>query len=202
MALAVADIAATLREKGWAVAPRFFEPWETKELRAELGQALAAGQMRHAGVGRGQAQDVRQEIRGDQILWLDPAAASPAQRRYMERMNELRVAINRETFLGLFELESHFAIYPAGTHYAKHLDRFRDDDARVVSCILYLNETWTPEFGGQLRLFLGETEDSGVVDIAPEDGTLVVFLSDRYWHEVRPTTRDRVSLTGWFRTRS
>lgn len=43
--------------------------------------------------------------------------------------------------------------------------------------------------------------DSKVLDIAPEGGTLVAFLSERFPHEVMVHTRadtDRLSLTGWF----
>ena len=35
--------------------------------------------------------------------------------------------------------------------------------------------------------------------IAPKPGTLVVMLSERIPHEVRPAARERLSLAGWFR---
>ncbi|MEH6367338.1 MAG: 2OG-Fe(II) oxygenase, partial [Pseudomonas marincola] len=94
--------------------------------------------------------------------------------------------------------ESHFAFYPAGAFYKKHLDRFRDDDRRTVSVVLYLNEQWQDDFGGELRLYLpdGETRD-----VRPEAGSLVVFMSADMPHEVLPATRERLSLAGWFRRR-
>ena len=195
-------IAHALREQGWTVVPDFLNPEETAALRLDLREAWDAGRLQPAGVGRGDEHQVRADIRGDRILWMDPGNATAAQRAYFTRMDALRTAINRETFLGLFDLESHFAVYPPEAHYTKHLDRFRNDSARTVSCILYLNENWPPEDGGQLRLYLDEAGKTEFVDIAPLGGTLVVFLSDRFWHEVLPTRRERMSVTGWFRTRS
>jgi SM-20-related protein len=198
------QIARTLGEQGWVVVPDFLNNEEVADLTAGLMQEWHAGRLRPAGVGHGTGRQVRQDIRGDRILWLDEAAATPAQQTYLSRMDALRTAINQETFLGLFDLESHFAIYPADSFYRKHLDRFRDDSARTVSCILYLNRDWSPHDGGQLRLYLepGPQGEGDYIDVAPAVGTLVVFLSDRFWHEVLPTRRERMSLTGWFRTRA
>ncbi|MFT6394425.1 MAG: SM-20-related protein [Methylophilaceae bacterium] len=39
------------------------------------------------------------------------------------------------------------------------------------------------------------------MDILPKSGRIVLFLSAKFWHEVLPATRERLSLTGWFRTR-
>lgn len=195
------QIAHALSEQGWLVVPEFVGQTETAALATDLLAAWNAGQLRPAGIGHGGGREVREDIRGDRILWLDPAQAPPAQQAYFERMDALRLAINHATFLGLFDLESHFAVYPPGSFYRKHLDRFRDDGARTVSCILYLNQHWEPAHGGQLRLYLDAKGDSEYVDIAPKGGTLVIFLSDRFWHEVLPAQHERLSLTGWFRTR-
>ena len=40
---------------------------------------------------------------------------------------------------------------------------------------------------------------AGVVDVAPEAGTLVVFRSEAIPHEARPTLAERQALVGWFR---
>jgi SM-20-related protein len=39
--------------------------------------------------------------------------------------------------LGIEEVEAHYACYAPGVDYARHVDRFRDDDARVISLVLY-----------------------------------------------------------------
>ena len=95
------------------------------------------------------------------------------------------------------EVEAHYAIYPPGTRYGRHRDRFRDDDARVLSCVLYLNDAWTHDDGGALRLYDGD----GAIDVLPEGGRLVAFLSADFEHEVLPARRERLSIAGWFRRR-
>jgi len=103
--------------------------------------------------------------------------------------------LNQSRFLGLLSFEGHYAIYPPGAFYRRHRDRFRDDDTRVLSCILYLNEGWRRADGGALRIHLGE----GVVrDVLPAAGTLACFLAERYEHEVLPTSRERLAVSGWF----
>ncbi|MEG0248677.1 MAG: 2OG-Fe(II) oxygenase, partial [Pseudomonas sp.] len=91
-----------------------------------------------------------------------------------------------------------FALYPPGAFYRKHLDRFRDDDRRAVSAVIYLNPDWSADDGGELRMSL---RDGVEHDVRPIGGSLVVFLSADIPHEVLPARRDRLSVTGWFRRR-
>jgi len=193
--LRIVDDIAT---RGWSQQNIFLPERLTRELAAECRKRAAEGELTPAGVGRGTGQEVREGIRGDHIQWLEPGQAEPCD-AYLNLMDSLRQALNRGLFLGLEEFESHFALYPPGAFYLKHLDRFRDDDARTVSAVLYLNDAWLPEHGGQLRMYLeGETS----YDVQPTGGCLVVFLSGDMPHEVLPATRERLSLTGWFRRRS
>jgi SM-20-related protein len=99
----------------------------------------------------------------------------------------------------VFDLELHWALYPPGAHYARHCDRLRGSRARVVSLVLYLNESWRRRDGGALRLYL---DANTTRDVVPRAGTLVAFLSDRFEHEVLPARRERLSVTGWLRRRA
>jgi SM-20-related protein len=84
-----------------------------------------------------------------------------------------------------------------GAFYRAHLDRFRDDDKRTVSVVLYL-EDWLPGHGGALRLH----PDGGLsVDIGCPAGRMAMLLSAELLHEVLPTARQRLSIAGWFRRR-
>ena len=112
----------------------------------------------------------------------------------LRALDALRRALNRGLQLGLLDLEAHYAIYAPGAAYARHRDRFRDDDARAVSIVLYLNADWQSDDGGALRLFDGAHS----VDIVPKSGTLVAFTSDGIEHEVLPARRTRLSVAGWF----
>lgn len=189
----VDDLAA----QGWSQQNIFLPETLTLELAAECHKRSAEGELSPAAVGRGLTQEVREGVRGDHIQWLE-AGEVVACDRYLELMDSLRQALNRGLFLGLEDYESHFALYPPGAFYLKHVDRFRDDDRRMVSAVLYLNQSWLPEHGGQLRMYL---KDDVEYDVQPTGGCLVVFLSGEIPHEVLPSTRDRLSLTGWFRRR-
>jgi SM-20-related protein len=194
-------IALRLADAGWCVTPEFISPQLVDELREEAVRVRDSGGFRHAGVGRGAELQVRPEVRTDRVSWLDPHACSPAQRFYLYALEELRQAINRELFIGLFDFEGHLAIYPPGSYYRKHLDQFRGIGGRTVTCVLYLNRDWTREEGGQLLIYTDPNEPSHHEEILPLGGQLVTFLSARFLHEVLPSRRDRVSLTGWFRRR-
>lgn len=189
-----------LADQGWSVMPNFFEPEMVAELRAECEARHAAGAFHKAGVGSGRAE-VISEIRGDAILWIEPDDPNPSVRRYLGAMEVLRENVNREFYMGLAELESHFAMYPVGAYYKKHLDRFRDDDRRALTTIVYLNRDWTEADGGQLRFWTDPDGEGEYFDVPPAGGTLVTFLSELYWHEVLPSNRLRQALTGWFKRR-
>ena len=181
------------------MAESFAAPPLVAALRREMGRREAADEFRAAGVGRGAQRAERPDIRGDRIAWLDEWALSPPERTLWDALEGLRLEINRAALLGLFSLEAHYATYPAGASYRRHRDRFRDDDARVLSWILYLNEGWDPADGGALRIHVSEDETR---DVLPAGGTLACFLSERFEHEVLPARRERVSVAGWFRRRT
>lgn len=156
-----------------------------------------AGALATAAVGRAGDRSQRGDIRGDRIAWLGDAPESEAERALAAWLDALRVRCNRELMLGLEDLEAHYAMYPPGARYARHRDRFRDDDARVLSCVLYLNDAWSRDDGGALRLY----DSADAIDVLPEGGTLVAFLSADFEHEVLPARRERLSIAGWFRRR-
>ncbi len=186
-----------LAEHGWSQQNIFLPLDLTLALAAECRKRAVEGELAPAAVGRGPSSEIREGIRGDHIQWIDPGQAEACD-SYLSLMGSLREAINRGLFLGLEDFESHFAMYPPGAFYLKHVDRFRDDDRRMVSAVVYLNDGWLPEHGGQLRMYL---DNDRVQDVQPIGGCLVVFLSAEVPHEVLPATRDRLSLTGWFRRR-
>lgn len=186
-----------LAEQGWSLQHSFLSTDLTLGLAAECRTREARGALAPAGIGRGEAVMIREGIRGDQIQWLEPGF-SPLCDRYLELMDALRLRLNQTLFLGLEEFECHFAFYPPGAFYRTHLDRFRDDDSRCITAVVYLNPDWQPADGGELRLHFA---DGSQRDIPPLAGDLLVFLSGDFPHEVRVTHTDRLSLTGWFRRR-
>jgi SM-20-related protein len=191
-------IAATLADQGWCVAEDFLPPLVVSQLRHEARQRWKRGDFRQAGVGLGAGLHLRPEVRTDRILWLDPDKLTGAQRHCTRRLDEVRLAVNRLMFLGLHELEAHYAVYPPGTYYRKHLDQFRGMSGRQLSCVLYLNGDWRECDGGALRIYRDPDAPERCVEVLPVGGRLVTFLSARFLHEVLPARRERFSITGWF----
>ena len=194
----IARTCAAVTADSRAVIPEFLPEPLVVALAATARRREAAGEFRAARIGRGMDRVERGDIRGDRTLWLDDQAHDPAERALAQVLERLRVALNETTFLGLIAFEGHYALYPPGAYYRRHRDRFRDDDTRVLSCVLYLNEAWTTRDGGMLRIYLPKNQSS---DILPLGGTLVCFLAERFEHEVLPATRERLSIAGWFRRR-
>lgn len=186
-----------LAEHGWSQCDLFIPDSLTRELAAECQQRAADGRLNRAAVGRGADVQVRENVRGDSIQWLETGQAASTD-AYLRVMDQLRQFLNQSLYLGLDDYESHFALYPPGAFYQRHVDRFRDDDRRTVSAVLYLNEGWVTEQGGALRLYLRDDE---MLDVAPLGGRLVIFMSSDLPHEVLPASHERLSLTGWFRRR-
>lgn len=194
-------IAHDIAARGWACAPDFLDTPTWIALADEARALWRAGSLREAAIGKGEHRARESSVRSDYIHWLEAPGATAAQQTYFHCLEALREALNRSFFLGLFEFEGHFALYPPGTFYRRHLDQFRGSRQRVLSCVLYLNEDWLPADGGQLRLYVPDGEEEHVVDIEPQGGTLLCFLSETFYHEVLPTRRERLSITGWFKVR-
>lgn len=191
----------TIATQGYAVIDDFLSPINIAALRLVVKQKWQTGQMVSAKTGKVKLKN--QTIRGDYIAWLDEQDENTAVQAYFRQMELLRMRLNMQLFMNVQELETHVALYPVGTVYQKHLDQFSHGatpqlQARQLSAVLYLNPNWDIEDGGALRLHLNETD---CLDVLPNAGRLVLFLSAKFWHEVLPANRERVSITGWFRTR-
>lgn len=196
--LLYAGIADALHQQGWCVTPGFLPSHLMHELAREVEILDRGGRLRPAGIGKDSDRTLDNRIRGDNIHWLDGSTA--AQQTFQARLEALRLALNVRLFLGLRLVEAHFACYPPGTFYARHVDSFRNNNLRKVTVVCYLNPEWTAEDGGLLRLYAAGDNGQVLQDILPTGGTLVTFLSELIPHEVLPTQRARLSIPGWFRT--
>ena len=197
---AIQNLVSDLAGHDWAVCEGFLGTAQVRALRAEAEALYAAGRFRAAGISQDGLR--RADIRSDESLWLTADATSLAWTLVQRELEALRLAVNAATYLGLHEFEGHYAVYPAGAAYTRHLDRFRDDNQRVLSVVLYLNEDWGVGDGGELRLYPEGPHAGAAVDLSPRGGTLVSFLSERVPHEVLVARRARFSIAGWFRRRA
>ncbi|MEN9834916.1 MAG: hypothetical protein RL011_1109 [Pseudomonadota bacterium] len=195
----MSKIADDLATHGWATCANFLMDDEWRELVADVHRLKAANLMRPAGVGRASDYKLVSSVRSDLIYWLDESALTPAQEGAMARLEDLRQTLNRELFLGLRELEAHLTHFGPSGHYDKHVDNFQGQSSRILSCILYLNDGWQRADGGELRIYAADDPGRLVGEVEPRGGTLACFLSRDIPHEVATTTKERLSLTGWFR---
>ncbi|TVQ34889.1 MAG: 2OG-Fe(II) oxygenase [Wenzhouxiangella sp.] len=190
------SVGQALCDQGWWLGDAAVDPDLTRALRADLETLRARDALERAGIGRDLDFQLAERVRGDRIHWLSRANA--VQTRLLDQMEALRLTLNQGLFLGLFEFEAHYAYYPPGSFYRRHLDSFRGAANRIVSAVIYLNEDWGEDDGGELVLY-AETSSVELARIAPRAGRMVLFLSEELPHEVLPAQRDRYSIAGWYR---
>lgn len=174
----------------------FISEERVRELLECAAQRQARGDFKAARVGADTRLKERHDIRGDLTCWLLEPLFEP-ERELLRDLEALRLELNRDGFLGLFDLELHYAWYPPGAGYARHLDQLQQRDERQVSLILYLNERWEAGAGGELRIFGA----AGARDVEPIAGRLAYFMTAGREHAVLPTRDGRLSISGWFRRR-
>jgi len=179
-----------------SVRDQFLAPAQVRSLLECVRTRMARGDFSAARIGKETVQR-RTSIRGDFTCWLREPLY-PAEQGLLLEVEQLRLQLNREALLGLFEVELHYACYPPGAGYERHVDQPQGTSQRRVSLALYLNLDWEPEAGGVLRIF---DADGGYRDVEPVAGRLVCFLTPGREHAVLPARRERLSVSGWFRAR-
>ena len=188
-------IIEALCNEGYVILADVFDIRQLQGLFIDI-KATDSQHFHTAGIGREQDYQLNSFVRRDRIRWLDRDHLPV--RFYLDWIEQLRLRLNRELFLGLFDFECHYAHYPKGAFYKKHLDAFRGTSIRRLTTILYLNPGWQPADGGELIVY-GEDSQTMIETVLPMMGTLVLFLSEQFPHEVLPAKRSRYSLTGWYR---
>lgn len=189
-------ISTDIHAQGYSIQESALPNSVTQSLWRQLQQGTT-GQFKRAGIGRQQHYQHNENIRSDDICWIQEQDASCAE--WLSWVAALQSQLNRQLFLGLKSFESHFAHYQAGAFYQKHLDAFKGQSNRVLSLVVYLNPDWHRRDGGELVLYVGP-EKTHTLTVLPRWGSVVVFLSEEFPHEVCPATRDRYSVAGWFRS--
>jgi len=185
-------IVDALRDKGWIVLPNFVDQSFWLPL---LQRAQSIDDYTPAGIGRGDSFRENPFVRSDAIRWLDRDNGEDGQ--WLALMEELRLVLNSRLFLGLFEFECHYASYGCGSFYKRHLDAFKGQGIRILSVVLYLNPQWQPGVGGEFVIYPEDAPEGHA--FLPRAGTMAVFLSEDFPHEVLPANRVRYSIAGWFR---
>ena len=187
------QILREIERNGFALIPKLVSAADLAEMnrffdthRAEFKPAMVGSQ--------GKLQRV-EAVRGDYTFWIDALNPVKPLDKLITFLDELKSTMNQKLFLGLQQYECHLAYYPPGTFYKKHIDRHESNSTRSLSFVFYLNETT----GGELVLY---NKDNSVIKIVtPEAGSFICFLSNEFPHEVKPSSRERRSFTGWMHTK-
>jgi SM-20-related protein len=182
-----------------SVVDKFFTEGEVITLRNNLITKYEQDQFKKSAIGSRLHEEIDKTIRGDFILWIDETKSDLIEQLFFEKINELVSYLNRTCFMGILQKEFHYAVYPKGTFYKRHLDTFQKDDRRKLSIVCYLNESnWPKENGGELTLYL----ENKPLDLLPLPGRIVIFESQVLEHEVKVVkASERLSITGWLKTR-
>ena len=186
------QITDSLVENGYIV----IENALVKELSPKLlNAAKNEPDFKRAGISGSGDLHLDNERRRDKIHWIDDS--DEAQKEFLEFTNGLKEYLNRSLYLGLTYYESHFAIYDKGDFYETHLDAFKNSKNRVVTTVFYLNEEWSEDDGGELIVY--DENSKKIAKVIPNANTLVVFMSEKFPHEVLSANKKRYSIAGWFR---
>lgn len=192
-------IISDLINQNYSVVDDFFSSEEVVLLRESLLAKYEADKFKKSAIGNRVNEEIDKTVRGDFILWMDEKNANETENIFFNKINELVGYLNKTCFLGILYKEFHYAVYPKGTFYKRHLDTFQNDDRRKLSIVCYLNENnWLVENGGELTIYTENNE----LDILPLPGRVVIFESQILEHEVKVVKEsERLSITGWLKTR-
>lgn len=182
----------SLSTQGWYVWDDFLISSDIQEIKHCIPNTL-----QDARIGHRDSLQGNRAIRGDQTVWLEPEMGAPIT-LYMDKMEEIRQALNYQLYLGLRDFETHFCRYPNGGFYKKHVDNPRGVGRRKVTTVLYMNESWKSGDGGELVVF--DKNDNHLFKLEPLAGRMIFFMSEEFPHEVLPTEQKRESIAGWFLT--
>ena len=181
-----------LSDQSYVIIDNFLPEEIYRTSRNSLIAHLVNEDFRKAGIGASAHRTVKDSVRGDFVYWLS-RDKDVEHEKFFQLADELKEKLNRFCYLSLSGYEFHLAHYPPETRYEKHRDQFRDRSNRMISAVIYLNETWKPEDGGELKIHLPADE----CIIEPMARRCVLFQSDKTEHEVLITHVPRYSLTGW-----
>ncbi len=186
----------------YAVVDDFFEASLIDQLHAEPHFLDDHDKLKKAAIGKHFDEHIVKDIRGDYIQWIDEKLANATEEAFFEAVNDFVSYLNRTCFMGILHKEFHYAVYPEGRFYKRHLDTFENDQRRKLSMVLYLNTIWTEDNGDELVIYKNDGPEEKSTPILSKFGRLVIFESSVLEHEVKPVLKgERLSITGWLKVR-
>ena len=178
------------------IADDFLSKILSAHLKENLIALYANKQLLLAGTGNLTGLTHDKLTRSDKIYWLDREHNNVHENSFFELMDSFVKYLNSSCYTGITGYEFHYTLYEKGSFYKRHLDQFRNNKSREYSMIMYLNDNWQQQDGGELCVF----HTDHLQTIAPRNGKCVFFKSSELEHEVLLTNQPRLSITGWLKT--
>ena len=185
----------TFIENKVGVTENFLNATLASKLRSNLLNLYSQNKLRAAGTGNGAVAVQDKSMRSDMIYWLDRKNNNEDENAFFDLMDAFVSYLNSTCYTGITGYEFHYTLYEKGSFYKKHIDQFTNNKSRQYSMILYLNEDWQPEDGGELSIHFSDK----VQNISPLNGKSVFFKSSELAHEVLVAYKPRMSITGWLK---
>ena len=177
------------------IAENFLSVQLASQLKGNLLRLFAEKQLQNAGTGNETLVSHDKKVRGDMIYWLDRKHNDVSENAFFDLMDEFVNYLNTSCYTGITGYEFHYALYPIGSFYKKHIDQFSNNKSRRFSMISYLNLDWRKADGGELCVHQNGEQQN----ISPTSGKSVFFKSSELEHEVLLSNKARMSITGWFK---
>lgn len=178
------------------IAENFLSASLSFNLKENLKALFLNNQLKSAGIGDSKNVAYDDLFRGDNIYWLDKKNNNIHENVFFDLMDSFVLYLNESCYTGINSYEFHYTLYETGSFYKKHIDQFRNNDNRKYSMIMYLNENWEKNDGGELCIHY----QNSIQNISPTNGKIVFFQSNELEHEVLITNKPRMSITGWLKS--
>lgn len=178
------------------IAENFLSASLSFNLKENLKALFISNQLKSAGIGDSKNVAYDDLFRGDNIYWLDKKNNNIHENVFFDLMDSFVLYLNESCYTGINSYEFHYTLYETGSFYKKHIDQFRNNDNRKYSMIMYLNENWEKNDGGELCIHY----QNSIQNISPTNGKIVFFQSNELEHEVLITNKPRMSITGWLKS--
>lgn len=183
------DIIHHLDSFGFCIIENAYSSEYLQQVRSECIHHLT--EFKNAAIQNG----VMNQIRSDHILWINDGELPLAQ-QHLDYLKQLGQIFNQNFYLGIKEVEAHFACYNIGEFYGQHRDNPHKKNNRMISSVFYLHDQWESDWGGELRL---QDRLDQWHTISPQPNRITIFQSDLL-HEVLVSKQQRLSITAWLRS--
>lgn len=200
MLLNIEKIVKDLINQKFSIINQIFEDHLLNLFYNEIQKIDLEEDLENAGIGRNKSYMIEKNVRSNKIKWLD--GNNHSQKLLFKNLENIRLELNKNLMLGLFDFEGHFAIYKNGDFYKRHFDSFKGNKNRIISLVIYLNKNWQEKDGGVLNLYQNINDDKPIFSVNPNFGNAILFLSEEIPHEVTISKKTRYSIAIWFKARN